>query len=107
MSMDHDSFEYPIGSRITYYRTKKHITTNKLANLAGISQSYLREVELGNKNPTVEVVYQICKALGISLSELFNDNHLSELDSDPVVSQIYRLSEEQRQALLLFLNTIQ
>lgn len=35
--------------------------------MAGISQSYLRDVELGNKNPTVEVLSYLCDALGISL----------------------------------------
>ncbi len=39
------------GKRITYFRTQKNYSVNKLANLAGISQSYLRDVELGNKNP--------------------------------------------------------
>ncbi|MBQ2420406.1 MAG: helix-turn-helix transcriptional regulator, partial [Clostridia bacterium] len=43
-----------IGSRITQLRKAKGISTNKLSNLAGVSQSYLREVEMGKKNPTVE-----------------------------------------------------
>ena len=45
-----------VGSRITSLRTAKHYTVNKLATLAGISQSYLRDVELGKKNPTVEIL---------------------------------------------------
>ena len=42
-----------VGERIKELREKRGLTVNKLANLAGISQSYLRDVELGNKNPTV------------------------------------------------------
>ena len=45
-----------VGSRIKYFRCKKNISVNKLANLAGVSQSYLRDVELGNKQPTIESV---------------------------------------------------
>ncbi|MDE7234880.1 MAG: helix-turn-helix domain-containing protein, partial [Ruminiclostridium sp.] len=37
-------------------REARGITTNKLANLAGISQSHLREIELGQRNPTVETL---------------------------------------------------
>lgn len=57
------------GKRITYFRTQKNYSVNKLANLAGISQSYLRDVELGNKNPTIEILSYICDALNISLKD--------------------------------------
>ena len=58
-----------IGEKITYYRKKKNYSVNKLANLAGISQSYLRDIELGNKNPTIEFLSYICEALNISLKD--------------------------------------
>ena len=45
-----------VASRITYLREKRGLTTNKLANLAGVSQSHLREIELGMRNPTVETL---------------------------------------------------
>ena len=58
-----------IGARISFFRTQKNYTVNKLANMAGISQSYLRDVELGKKNPTVEILSFVCDALDISLSD--------------------------------------
>lgn len=45
-----------VGKQITFFRTEKGYSVNKLATLSGISQSYLREIELGNKNPTVEIL---------------------------------------------------
>ena len=39
-----------IGYLIKQFRTSKGYSVNKLANMSGISQSYLRDVELGNKN---------------------------------------------------------
>lgn len=95
-----------VGARITSLRTAKHYTVNKLATLAGISQSYLRDVELGNKNPTVEVLSYICEALGISLSDFFNDETEQKLISDPLINTIYQLNQEQRESLLTFLKTI-
>ena len=92
-----------IGERIKYYREKKGYTTNKLANLSGISQSYLRDVELDKKNPTIETLTYVCDALNTSLKDFFDDNTMS----DPLTEKISLLSNEQKIALLNFLESIQ
>lgn len=94
-----------IGEKIAFYRTKKEYSVNKLANLAGISQSYLRDIELGKKNPTVEILSYICEALNISLKDFFDDTTISILD-DPLFHRIYQLSPKQKEALLAFLDTL-
>ena len=94
-----------IGKRITYFRTQKDYSTNKLAYMAGISQSYLRDVELGNKNPTVAFLSLVCDALDISLATFFKEEDLSS-EHDPLVQKIQQLTPEQKQTLLAFLNTI-
>ncbi len=106
MANPQEPFEYPIGARIRFFRERKQISTNKLANLAGISQSYVRDIEIGNKNPTIEIIFQLCKALGISLKDFFDDDSSSILKQDPLVAKIYRLSKEQRESLMAFLDTI-
>ena len=91
-----------VGKRITELRQKKGITVNKLANLAGVSQSYLRDIELGNKQPTVEYLSYICEALGVSLHTFFDEKgYVDELES-----VIIRLSPAQRRSLLDFLKTL-
>ena len=105
MENKHDSYEYPVGDRLRFFREQKQISTNKLANLAGISQSYVRDIEMGNKNPTIEVLFQLCKALDISLRDFFDDDN-KLLINDPLSTRIYRLNSVQREALLAFLNTI-
>lgn len=95
-----------IGKRITFFREKKHYTVNKLATSAGISQSYLRDVELGKKKPTVEVLSYICDALDISLRDFFDDEIQEALTNDPLLEKIYELSSEQRTSLLNFLNAL-
>ena len=102
MANTHESYEYPVGDRLRFFREQKQISTNKLANLAGISQSY---IEMGNKNPTIEVLFQLCKALNISLRDFFDDDN-KVLINDPLSTRIYRLNSVQREALLAFLNTI-
>lgn len=90
-----------IGKRIEFFRTGKGYSVNKLANLAGVSQSYLREIELGNKNPTVDFLSVLCDTLGITLKEFFDD-----YPTDPLISKIYQLTPRQRQALGDFLDSI-
>lgn len=94
-----------IGKRITHFRTQKDYSTNKLAYLAGISQSYLRDVELGNKNPTVAFLTLICDALDISLATFFAEETDSK-NADPLLDKINQLTPEQKKALLAFLNTL-
>lgn len=102
---DENKYFYPIGDRIKYFREQKNWTTNKLAISAGISQSYLRDIELNKKNPTIETIFYICGALGITLSDFFSDIQGNFLD-DPLIIRIYELSPVQRTALLQFLNTL-
>ena len=72
-----------VSERIRFFREQKKMTVNKLANQAGISQSFLREVELGRKKPTVETLSLLCDALGITLRDFFDDRSPSALlDND-------------------------
>ncbi|MCM1297988.1 MAG: helix-turn-helix domain-containing protein [Firmicutes bacterium] len=94
-----------VAERITYLREKKGITVNKLANLAGISQSHLREIELGQRNPTVETLSYFCDALGISLEEFFREG---EAELDPcLMTAAKKLTEVQQRKLADFLFSVQ
>lgn len=90
-----------VGKRIVNLRLKQGMSTNKLANLAGISQSYLRDIELGKKQPTVEYLSYICDALKISLKDFFDEEKDKELEIS-----ISKLSEIQQSKLIDFLNTL-
>ena len=61
-----------VGKRITELREAAGITTNRLANLCGLSQSFIRSVELGEKGITVESLRLICDTLKISLKDFFD-----------------------------------
>ena len=95
-----------IGKRISFFRESKSYSVNKLATLSGISQSYLRDVELGKKNPTVEIISCLCDTLGISLKEFFDTEMDGTFFEDPLVQQIYQLTPPQRKALTAFLDSM-
>lgn len=93
-----------VASRITYLREKRGLTTNKLANLAGVSQSHLREIELGMRNPTVETLSYFCDALGVTLEEFFREED-SEINPY-LMSALSRLNDKEQMALADFINTM-
>lgn len=93
-----------VASRITYLREKRGLTTNKLANLAGVSQSHLREIELGMRNPTVETLSYFCDALGVTLEEFFREEDL--IINPCLMSAISKLSDKEQMALADFLNAM-
>lgn len=96
-----------VHKRITYLREQKGITVNKLANLAGISQGFLRDIELGKKHPTVETLSYICDALGISLRDFFDDDLFKQFPENELLMEIYKLTPEQRQLFLQLLRSFQ
>lgn len=91
-----------VGQRVKYFREQKNITVNKLATLAGVSQSYVRDIELGNKQPTVEFLEYICFGLGITLQDFF----ATEEQNDELVKAIKKLNPKQRELLICFLQSL-
>ena len=93
-----------IGARIVALRNQRGITTNRLANLCGLSQSFVRAVELGEKGITVENLQLLCYALNISLQEFFREPEQDDsLLNEQLNECIAHLSTEQKKALLSLL----
>ena len=94
-----------VGERIKELREQQNITVNKLANVAGVSQSYLREIELGLKQPTVEYLEYICFGLKISLQDFFDEKNKK---INPVLlSSIEKLSNNEQIKLAEFINSLE
>lgn len=96
-----------IGTRIKQIRETKGYSINKLANKAGVSQSYLRDIELGSKNPTVAFISLLCEQLEITLKDFFNDSEETPFENEPLVQRIYQMTPMQREKLLDFLNSFE
>jgi len=59
-------------NKVKYIRTQKGMTLLQLANLSGISVGYLCHLEKGSrKNPSIEVMEKISKALDKTVTEVF------------------------------------
>lgn len=69
-----------VGNKIDELRKNLNITMQQLSDLTGISQPVLSKLETGNRIPDVPTIEKICTALGITLSEFFNED--KELQPD-------------------------
>ena len=63
-----------VGERIRALRKSKmpKMTSTDLARMAEISQSYVIEIESGKKNPSLEVLSRLARALDVSLTEILS-----------------------------------
>jgi transcriptional regulator with XRE-family HTH domain len=56
-----------IGNIIKGKRTSLNITQQRLSDITGISVHAIINIETGKGNPTVEVLNNLCEALGLEL----------------------------------------
>lgn len=96
-----------VGKRISELREKRGLTTNKLANLCGLSQSFVRSVELGEKGITVENLGLICEVLHVSLRDFFDvPTHINDLNHQTQLQDlIIAMTPSQQSALLQLLQS--
>ena len=60
-----------IGETIVYLRKNKGLTQENLALETGISVSYLRLIEHGSANPTINELWKIAEVLDVQLRNPF------------------------------------
>lgn len=90
-----------IGAKIRKLRERKGWKQGQLATQAGISPSYVPDLENGKKCPSVEVLDYVCCALGISLAEFFTDEKEYDL-----IDKVSALTDKQKKLLNDFLNSL-
>ncbi len=92
---------HDVAKRIRELREERRMTQNALAYQAGVSPTYIYQLERGEKNPTIEYIDNICWGLGISIEEFF-----STKKERPETDKLSALTPEQKQLLNQFLNSL-
>ena len=57
-----------VGEVIAFFRKQKGMSQEVLSGFADIGRSHLSAIERGERKPTLETLYRICKALDIKMS---------------------------------------
>ena len=91
-----------VGKRLLELRKKCWLTQNGLAEKAGVSQTHLRRVELGQADITVGHLQLLCDAMNISIQEFFN----VEKGDDELSVALSKLTPKQKKLLIAFIESL-
>lgn len=91
-----------IAKRIRKLRNAKGMTQNELANAAGVSPTYIYQLERGEKSPTIEYLDHVCWGLGVTIQEFFD----FPTEEEDYTFKLSSLSPAQRQLLVAFLKSL-
>ncbi|MDH3705936.1 MAG: helix-turn-helix transcriptional regulator [Acidimicrobiia bacterium] len=98
-----------LGAFIRDQRESAELSLRKLADLTGVSNPYLSQIERGLRKPSAEILQQIAKALEISAEGLYvragwlDEEQGTQSEAPRVIDAINAdgdLSDEQRRTLI-------
>lgn len=61
-----------LGENIRKIRLQKEMTQEELAHRADLDYSYINQIENGKRNPSMEAINSIAKALGVQAKDLIS-----------------------------------
>ncbi|HTG69922.1 MAG TPA: helix-turn-helix transcriptional regulator [Candidatus Udaeobacter sp.] len=81
-----------IGERIKSLREKKGYSITKLADLAGVSKSYLSYIERNmQNNPSLQVMAKIAAPLDSNIEYLLGEEHLPKIHEEEMLDEEWQL----------------
>lgn len=92
-----------LGHRIREERTKYRLTQEQLAEIAEVNESYVGQVERGEKNPSLETVVSIARSLGVTVDYLLQE----EINVEPnsLINELISITKDKdSEELRLMLN---
>ncbi len=66
-----------VGDNCARIRRERGLTQEKLAELSGLTQQYLSDLERGKRNPTIVTIYELSQALGVFYLDLLQPSRAS------------------------------
>lgn len=80
---------FALGKRIREERLKLNLTQEQLAESIDVSNSYIGQIERGERSLTLETLVRIAKRLGITIDYLLKES--IELENDNFLDQLKQL----------------
>lgn len=99
-----------IGDKLRKIRKENKLTLKELSIKTGVSISFISDIENKRRNPSIDTLKILAKALGVSVSIFWDDNSIHEeietIDDDVkiLVKKIKKMSKENRKKALKMLD---
>lgn len=92
-----------IGRILKRKRMERNLTLTQLADLSGVSQSSISDIEADKRSPTINTLEKMCEAMHIPIQEILPYSEYSELSKNEhdVLELIRKLSDEEKEHLFL------
>lgn len=87
-----------IGERTRGIRAQRGMSRKDLSRHSGISERYLAQLESGQANISVALLWQLAEALHVEFQELLPDSHSRAVQLKPLLTFLGRLSLAQQKA---------
>lgn len=88
------------GKRLNFVRKDRGLTAEKLSELCNINATYLRQIEGGQKMPSMPVFISLCNALRISPDYLLQDILVSnEISAIKQMNELWQKAPPSRQSM--------
>lgn len=84
-----------VGEKIRKFRKERGLSQEELAHQASLHTTYIGQLERGEKNATIESLFKITNALGITLEELFRNTQTGPKANSIETTQIITLLEDK------------
>ena len=100
-----------IACNLTYHRKKRELTQAELAKLISVQRSTIASWETCVSGIDADSLYQLAKALGVSIRDLYGDYALAEITElskqEKEMLEIFRdLSKRDKKIILSLLDTM-
>lgn len=76
--MNSTAYKKNLGNKIRMTRRSHGISVERFALMVGIDRNYLRDVEYGRANPTIDILIKIAEGLEMTVWELMTLNYQAE-----------------------------
>lgn len=100
-----------VGERIRFYRKERGLSQEELAFRASLHNTYIGQLERGEKNATIESLAKVCAALDITLAELINNDETNQpkvlsFELEQIVGLLKGRSRKDQRAVLTFIESL-
>ena len=82
-----------LGQRIKKERLKLNLTQAQLAEAVDISDTYVGQIERGERSPTLDTLIRLANRLGVTIDYLLQD--YVEATDDNIMNQFRQITDSQ------------
>ncbi|WP_127585491.1 helix-turn-helix domain-containing protein [Paenibacillus koleovorans] len=74
MELEHEQIHKKIGRSLQAIRKARSLSLDQVADLTGVSKAMLGQIERGDSNPTISILWKIVNGLHISFTSLIEED---------------------------------